>query len=69
MALHDKNYLDVNDISRILKTRPKTVYNWAELGLIPSYKFNGCLRFDPDRIEKWIDSCRNGPKRDINPST
>lgn len=69
MALDDKNYLDVHDISRILKTRPKTVYAWAELGLIPSYKFNGCLRFDPDRIEKWIESCRSGPETDNNPST
>ncbi len=55
-----KKLLKVNDISSMIHASRKTIYQWAELGQIPCIKLNGCLRFDPDEIIKWIEACRRG---------
>jgi excisionase family DNA binding protein len=48
----------VTDVANLLKVSPKTVYQWAELKLIPSFKLNGAVRFDAKDILDWIQSCR-----------
>ncbi len=52
---------NVKDIASYLNVSPKTLYQWAELRQIPHVKLNGCLRFDQDSIDKWIEDCKNGP--------
>jgi excisionase family DNA binding protein len=59
--------LTVQEISRILKAKPKTVYQWAELGQIPCVKLNGCLRFDLKDIQEWIGSCKRQVGSGYNP--
>ncbi len=58
--------LTVKDVSEILRTKPKTIYQWAELGQIPCIKLNGSLRFDPDDIYKWINQCKKGSSEGYN---
>ena len=41
--------------------KEKTLYQWAELGQIPSIKMQGCLRFDLDDVMKWIETCKRVP--------
>lgn len=52
--------LTVKEVSEILSIAPQTLYQWAELGKIPSYKLNGCLRFDEADIMAWLETCKKG---------
>jgi excisionase family DNA binding protein len=61
--------LTVQELSKLLKVKIKTLYQWAELGQIPCIKFNGCLRFDLDDIEKWKKDCTKKPHSSYNPFT
>ena len=55
------NIVTVNELEKILKVSKKTLYQWAELGQIPSIKIQGCLRFDLDDVMKWVESCKKEP--------
>lgn len=57
--------LTVKEVSAMLSIAPQTLYQWAELGKIPSFKLNGCLRFDESDIIKWLKTCKNGASFDI----
>jgi excisionase family DNA binding protein len=59
--------ITVNELSDLLRVRPKTLYSWVELGKIPHIKFNGCLRFDFAEIQKWVESCKKDPESGYNP--
>ncbi len=58
--------LNIKELSDILKVKPKTLYQWAELRQIPFLKLNGALRFDFDDIEKWIRSCKKDSESGYN---
>ena len=62
-----KKLITVKELAEILSIKPKTIYTWAELGLIPCYKLLGCLRFDPDEIEAWKNTWRRGGGEGYNP--
>jgi excisionase family DNA binding protein len=53
-----KNIVTTKELSEMLKINPKTLYQWAALGQIPSMKLNGALRFDIEDIMQWIRSCK-----------
>ncbi len=59
----------IAELSKILKVKEKTLYQWAELGQIPSLKLNGCLRFDLNEIFQWIKSCKREPHSSYNSLT
>ncbi|MEW6002540.1 MAG: helix-turn-helix domain-containing protein [Nitrospirota bacterium] len=61
--------LDVKEIAQILNVKPSTVYQWAELGQMPCFKLNGCLRFDIDDITGWIQSCKKEAHSSYNSLT
>jgi len=61
--------ITIKELSELLQIKDKTLYNWAELGQIPSLKLNGCLRFNIDDIHKWITSCKKDPDSSYNPLT
>lgn len=54
-------FIDIKEVSALLGAKPTTVYQWSELGQIPSYKLNGLLRFEESEILEWLKS----RKRDI----
>ena len=47
-------YLDIIDVSKILKVEQKTIYNWVWAGKIPYLKANGRLLFLRDEIDEMI---------------
>ena len=60
--------VNIEELSEFLKVKPKTLYQWAELGQIPSVKLNGALRFDLEDIKKWVEShCKKSVGSSYNP--
>ena len=47
-------YLDIIDVSRILKVEQKTIYNWVWAGKIPFLKANGRLLFLREEIDSIL---------------
>lgn len=52
-------YLDIIDVSKILKVEQKTIYNWVWAGKIPYLKANGRLLFLREEIDGMLQ------KRDL----
>ena len=53
-------YLDIIDVSKILKVEQKTIYNWVWAGKIPYLKANGRLLFLREEIDEMLrkrDEC------------
>jgi DNA-binding transcriptional MerR regulator len=44
--------ISIKELSGIINIKASTLYQWAELGQMPSIKLNGALRFDLDDILK-----------------
>ncbi|MCL5024460.1 MAG: helix-turn-helix domain-containing protein [Nitrospirae bacterium] len=61
--------LSIKELSEIIKVKPSTLYQWAELGQIPCLKMNGCLRFDLDEIQTWLRNCKREVVSGYNPLT
>lgn len=59
--------IGIKEASEILSVKPSTLYQWAELGQVPCYKLNGCLRFDVENIMTWIKSCKKEVVASYNP--
>jgi len=58
--------LTVKEVAGMLNVAEKTLYQWCELRQIPHVKMNGCLRFDPRDIEKWLVACKKQPATEYN---
>ena len=51
---HDR-LLTAEDIAKYFQVKPKTIYNWAEQGLIPCYRItNRILRFELEKVKEWF---------------
>ena len=48
------NILRIEDVAELLKVKKSTLYSWVHTGSIPSFKLNGLVRFDKEKIERWI---------------
>ena len=46
--------LTVKELASNLNISPKTVYQWAKEGYIPSYKLGDCWRFNEDEVNRWL---------------
>ena len=47
-------YLDIIDVSKILKVEQKTIYNWVWPGKIPYLKANGRLLFLREEMDEMV---------------
>ncbi len=61
--------LTVKEVAEILTVKPKTIYQWAELGQIPCIKLHGALRFDLNDIQEWVKSFKKVSHLGYNPLT
>ncbi len=50
-------YLTPKQLSEILQVSPKTVYDWVSIGFIPHVKVGRCVRFEEDKVRRWL-ACR-----------
>ena len=55
-ALARKNLLKIKQVAEMLQISVHTAYKWVEAGRLPVVKIGYSLRFDPDRIEKFIEN-------------
>jgi excisionase family DNA binding protein len=53
-----KQYLNIVALAERLLVKRSTLYAWAEQGMIPHVKLGRLLRFDPDKIEAWLQDHR-----------
>ena len=49
-----KEYLTVDDVSKILSISRHTVYSWIYQGNIPYVKINNTYRFRKDKFHSWL---------------
>ena len=47
-------YLDIIDVSKLLRVEQKTIYNWVSLGKIPYLKANGRLLFLRAEVDEML---------------
>jgi excisionase family DNA binding protein len=48
--------LDIIQLAEMLNIKKKTIYEWVRQRKIPYIKLGGLIRFDPEEIEKWVES-------------
>ncbi|HEY6273387.1 MAG TPA: helix-turn-helix domain-containing protein [Terriglobales bacterium] len=54
--------LTARDLERLLKIDVKTIYNYAQKGLLPYVRIQSNLRFERSEILHWIEGHRFRPK-------
>jgi excisionase family DNA binding protein len=57
-------YVSVKRISEITGVKPKTLYEWAKRGKIPSRKVEKLIRFNEEEIILWMDSKAAAPPKE-----
>ena len=50
-----KEITDVKGLAEILGVKKETIYQWTYARKIPHYKMNGIVRFDLDKVERWMN--------------
>lgn len=50
--------LTADEVADLLRKSVKTIYRWANEGLIPSINLHGNILFDLDEILAWIEDHR-----------
>jgi excisionase family DNA binding protein len=50
--------LTADEVADLLRKSVKTIYRWANEGLIPSIDLHGNVLFDLDEILAWIEDHR-----------
>jgi hypothetical protein len=57
--LHASGLLTAQELSRILRLSPKTLYSYAERDLIPHFKIETSIRFSGMEVAEWLRSRRH----------
>ena len=52
------SFLSINDLSKYLGIKPKTLYSWVAKGILPHYRIGGLIRFKKKDIDQWVEACR-----------
>ena len=55
----------VKELSEAINVKVKTLYQWSELGIMPSLKINGSLRFDFEISGNGLTVVKKDPAQDI----
>lgn len=54
----EKKYMNVKDVSVYLTVPIKTIYEWADRGVIPSIKIGGRVLFVREEIDTCLQACQ-----------
>jgi excisionase family DNA binding protein len=60
--MENQKLVTVKVVAEYLAVSTKTIYQWAELRHIPSYKLMGCLRFKLEEVLQYVETCKIGPR-------
>jgi excisionase family DNA binding protein len=55
------NLIDPTELALALRVSRPTVYSWVAKNLVPHIKFQNLVRFEPEAIQTWLKSRRQGP--------
>lgn len=50
----EKRFYNVDEVAVYLNFSVSAIRKWVRRGMIPFKKVNGGIRFDIERIEKWL---------------
>ena len=53
--------LTIKDVSAWLNIKSSTLYLWAAQGKIPCQKIHGLIRFDREKVIRWLESFDRKP--------
>jgi excisionase family DNA binding protein len=56
VTLPSSNLMIAEEVAELLRVEVKTIYNWAEIGKIPSFKVGSRLRFDREKVLVAIEN-------------
>jgi excisionase family DNA binding protein len=56
-------WLTVKEVAQYLKLSTDLIYKLAQQGKIPASKVGAAWRFKREKIDQWMESKENGPKR------
>lgn len=56
----DETLLTVQEVAKILRVRPRWVYEASARGDLPSFKVGGYVRFRREDIKQWIADRQKG---------
>ena len=51
-------FLSINDLSKYLGIKPKTLYSWVAKGILPHYRIGGLIRCKRKDVDQWVEACR-----------
>ena len=54
-------FIDVKELSRLLRLKESSLYYLVRKGLVPSFRIGNHIRFHRGQIEKWLKECMNYP--------
>lgn len=54
--MNSEEIMTVEEVAKLLKLKPQTVYKWAQEGRIPAAKLGKEWRFRRRILDEWIDS-------------
>ncbi len=55
--------MTLSDVASYLQVAERTVYLWAQRGIIPSFKLGNVWRFRRTDLEQWIEDCKSTTPR------
>jgi len=61
--LQQEPLMTLSDVASFLQVAERTVYLWAQRGMIPSFKLGNVWRFKRTDLEKWIEDCKSSTPR------
>jgi excisionase family DNA binding protein len=54
----DSDFLNIQDLSQLLRIKPSTLYSMVEKKMIPHYKVGRMVRFKRSEIDQWMEGNR-----------
>jgi excisionase family DNA binding protein len=60
-------YLTVKEVARMLRQKPRTIYQWVADRRIPHFKPGRVLLFDSVEIDNWIRQSRREAESPLTP--
>lgn len=49
-----KRFMGVKELAEYLGMKPTTIYSWTHMRKIPYYKMGRIVKFDREKIDRWI---------------
>lgn len=62
-ASQSDSLMTLNEVADYLQVAPRTLYQWAQQGVVPSFKIGNVWRFKREDLEAWIEERKRDTPR------